>query len=105
LLWLLDDDNLRGLEEVAQYLGLQVSPGIVMDLASAQYGADARVAFASLYGEHAITKNFMLRTLFPEAHEVLARGTERKRLESESAGRSSTEWLVDIQKTGQRRKA
>lgn len=76
LLWLLDDNNYRGLQEVADYLGLQVSPGTVMDLASAQYGADARVSFASLYGEHAITKNFMLRTLYPEAHEVSARGTD-----------------------------
>ena len=76
LLWLLDDDNLRGLNVVADYLGLKVSPGIVMDMASAQYGADARVSFASLYGEHAITTNFMLRTLFPEAHEVTARGTD-----------------------------
>ncbi len=76
LLWLLDDNNLRGLKDVAEYLGLQVSPGIAMDMASAQYGADARVSFASLYGEHAITSNFMLRTLFPEAHEVTARGTD-----------------------------
>ena len=74
LLWLLDDDNLRGLKEVADYLGMQVSPGIALDMASAQYGADARVAFASLYGEHAITKNFMFRTLFPEAHKVTAQG-------------------------------
>lgn len=76
LLWLLDDDNLRGLDEVAEYLGLQVSPGIAMDMASAQYGADARVSFASLYGAHAITNNFMLRTLFPEAHQVSAKGTD-----------------------------
>ncbi len=76
LLWLLDDDNLRGLKDVAEYLGLQVSPGIAMDMASAQYGADARVSFASLYGEHAITTNFMLRTLFPEAHQVSAHGTD-----------------------------
>lgn len=76
LLWLLDDDNLRGLKEVADYLGMKVSPGIALDMASAQYGADARVAFASLYGEHPITKNFMLRTLFPEAHEVTAKGTD-----------------------------
>lgn len=73
LLWLLDDDNLRGLDAVAEELGLRVSPGVVMDMASAQYGNDARVAFASIYGDHAITKNFMLRTLFPEAHEVLAK--------------------------------
>lgn len=76
LLWLLDDDNLRGLDEVAEYLGLQVSPGIAMDMASAQYGADARVSFASLYGAHPITNNFMLRTLFPEAHQVSAQGTD-----------------------------
>jgi hypothetical protein len=76
LLWLLDDDNFRGLKDVAEYLGLQVSTGIAMDMASAQYGADARVSFASLYGEHAITKNFMLRTLFPEAHQLTAIGTD-----------------------------
>lgn len=76
LLWLLDDDNLRGLDVVADYLGLQVSPGMVMDMASAQYGADARVSFASLYGAHPITTNFMLRTLFPEAHQVSAKGTD-----------------------------
>lgn len=70
LLWLLDDSNFRGLKSVAEYLGLQVSQGMVFDLASAQYGADARVSFANMYGDHPITKNFMLRTLFPEAHEV-----------------------------------
>ena len=73
LLWLLDDNNLRGLESVAEYLGLKVSPGMVIDTTAAQYGADAKVAFASLYGEHAITKNFMLRTLFPEARQVDAK--------------------------------
>ena len=76
LLWLVDDNNLRGLESVAEYLGMTVSSGIALDMASAQYGADARVSFASLYGEHAITKNFMLRTLFPEAHQVTAKGTD-----------------------------
>ena len=76
ILWLLDDSNYRGLANVAESLGLQVSPGIALDLASAQYGADARVSFASFYGEHPITTNFMLRTLFPEAHEVTAKGTD-----------------------------
>lgn len=75
LLWLVDDDNLRGLKPVADYLGIKVSPGIVVDMTAAQYGADAKVAFANQYGDHAITKNFLLRTLFPEAHEVAAQGT------------------------------
>ncbi|CAG0955673.1 hypothetical protein MTYP_00446 [Methylophilaceae bacterium] len=73
LLWLLDDENLRGLAPIAEYLGLQVTPGVVIDLSSSQYGADPKVAFAHLYGEHAITKNFMLRTLFPEARMVDAK--------------------------------
>ncbi|MEO1948424.1 MAG: Gldg family protein [Methylophilaceae bacterium] len=70
VLWLLDDDNLHGLDEVADYLGITVSPGIAVDMSAQQYGADAKIAFNSMYGDHAITRNFQLRTLFPEAHEV-----------------------------------
>jgi ABC-type uncharacterized transport system involved in gliding motility auxiliary subunit len=70
VLWLLDDDNLHGLQEVAEYLGIKVSPGIVVDRAAEQYGADPKMAFASLYGDHPITRNFMLRTVFPEAHQI-----------------------------------
>ncbi|HQN66020.1 MAG TPA: GldG family protein [Methylophilus sp.] len=70
VLWLLDDDNMHGLKEVADYLGVKVSPGIAVDMTAAQYGADAKVAFASAYGDHPITRTFQLRTLFPEAHEV-----------------------------------
>jgi ABC-type uncharacterized transport system involved in gliding motility auxiliary subunit len=70
VLWLLDDDNLRGLKIVADYIGIKVSPGIAVDMSAAQYGADAKIAFASTYGDHPITRNFQLRTLFPEAHEV-----------------------------------
>lgn len=76
LLWLLDDNNLRGMKEVADYLGFTVSPGIAVDMTAAQYGADAKVAFASLYGDHAITRNFQLRTLFPEAHEIDAKASD-----------------------------
>jgi ABC-type uncharacterized transport system involved in gliding motility auxiliary subunit len=78
LLWLLDDDNLRGMQEIAEYLNLSVSPGIAVDMTAAQYGADAKVAFASFYGDHAITRNFQLRTLFPEAHEVSAVASDEK---------------------------
>lgn len=76
LLWLLDDENLHGLQAVAEYIGLEVTPGMVVDLSSSQYGADAKVAFASQYGEHPITKNFMLRTLFPQARKIDAYGTD-----------------------------
>ncbi len=76
LLWLLDDNNLHGLQAVADYLGVTVSPGIAVDMTAAQYGADAKVAFASFYADHAITRKFQLRTLFPEAHEVDAQASD-----------------------------
>ncbi|BCM24469.1 GldG family protein [Methyloradius palustris] len=76
LLWLLDDEKMHGLQPIADYIGLKVTPGMVVDLSSAQYGADAKIAFASQYGEHAITNNFMLRTLFPEARMIDAKGTD-----------------------------
>ena len=76
LLWLLDDSNLHGLDEIAQYLGLQVSPGTIIDPAATQYGAGQKDVFSSQYGEHAITKNFMLRTLFTEATAIKAVGTD-----------------------------
>lgn len=75
VLWLLDDNNLHGLQEVADYLGLTVSKGMVVDKAATQYKLDPKIAFANRYGDHAITKNFMLRTLFPQAHEVDAKAS------------------------------
>jgi ABC-type uncharacterized transport system involved in gliding motility auxiliary subunit len=75
LLWLLDDDNFHGLANIAEYLGVTVSSGIAVDMSAAQYGADAKVAFASAYGDHPITRSFQLRTLFPEAREVDAKAS------------------------------
>jgi gliding motility-associatede transport system auxiliary component len=68
----LDDVNLNGLESTAEYLGLKLTPGLVVDMSSSQYGADSKIAFASAYADHPITKNFMLRTLFPQARKVTA---------------------------------
>jgi ABC-type uncharacterized transport system involved in gliding motility auxiliary subunit len=75
ILWLLDDANLKGLENVAEYLGLNISKGKVIDPSSSQFGANENVSFATFYGDHPITNNFMLRTLFNGAHEVSAKGT------------------------------
>ncbi|PCI60306.1 MAG: ABC transporter [Methylophilaceae bacterium] len=75
VLWLLDDNDFHGLEIVAEYLGISVSSGVAVDMSAARYGADPKVAFASAYGDHAITRNFQLRTLFPEAREVDAKAS------------------------------
>jgi len=75
LLWLLDDNNFRGLDEIAAYLGLSVSSGQVIDPAEKVEGVNENIASASSYGEHPITRNFMLGTRFSNAHEVNAKGT------------------------------
>jgi len=75
LLWLLDDSNLQGLEDVAKYIGLEVSQTKVVDPGSLQFGGNEDMTFALAYGNHPITQNFMLRTQFMNAHEVNAVGT------------------------------
>ena len=75
LFWLLEDDNLRGLDKVAEYLGLSVSDNKGIDPSSVQFGVSENVAFALAYGEHPITNNFMLRTQYLDAYEIKAKGT------------------------------
>ena len=74
-MWLLDDSNLQGLEDVAKYIGLEVSQTKVVDPGSLQFGGNEDMTFALAYGNHPITQNFMLRTQFMNAHEVNAVGT------------------------------
>jgi hypothetical protein len=76
LLWLLDDNNYHGLKDIAEYLGLQVSSGVVIDKSLIKYGGDPKNVFASQYGEHAITKKMMYRTMFHEARQVSAQGND-----------------------------
>ncbi len=75
-LWLLDDQNVRGMQSIAEYLGLQVSAGVVVNPSAAKESGSAKHVYSYQYADHPITRNFMLRTLFQQAHQVQARGTE-----------------------------
>jgi len=75
LLWLLDDNDLHGLDELAEYLGVNVSAGSVVDLSAKDYKLDSRNAFSVTYGDHAITRTFPYLTVFPDAHEVDAQAS------------------------------
>ncbi len=72
LIWLLDDDNLRGLNEAADYLKMQVNAGVAMDNSNEQYGLSQNQVTSNLYGSHEITKPLSLRTFFSGAHRVSA---------------------------------
>ncbi len=70
VLWLLDAEPLRGLEPVAEKLGLVLTPGIVIDPAAQQMNAPADWTLGTGYAPHAITQNFDLITVFPFARAL-----------------------------------
>ena len=70
LLWLIDAEPLRGLGQIAEMLGLVLTPGIVADPEAARYGASPALAVAAVYGRHAITDGFSLVTVYPQARQI-----------------------------------
>jgi ABC-type uncharacterized transport system involved in gliding motility auxiliary subunit len=70
LLWLIDPEPLRGLGQIAEMLGLVLTPGIVADPEAARYGASPALAIAAVYGRHAITDGFNLVTVYPQARQI-----------------------------------
>ncbi len=67
LLWLIDAEPLRGLEPVADKLGLLLTPGAVIDPAAQDMNAPANWALSTDYPSHPVTDNFNLITVFPFA--------------------------------------
>ncbi len=70
LLWLIDPEPLRGLQPIAELLGLVLGPGTVVDPDAARLNVSPAVAIAANYGRHAITDNFRLNTVFPFARRI-----------------------------------
>jgi ABC-type uncharacterized transport system involved in gliding motility auxiliary subunit len=70
LLWLIDPEPLRGLQPVAELLGLVLGPGTVVDPEATRLNASPTVAIAASYGRHPITDNFRLNTVFPFARQI-----------------------------------
>jgi ABC-type uncharacterized transport system involved in gliding motility auxiliary subunit len=69
LLWLIDQEPLRGLQPLAEYLGLQLTAGVVVDPAT----VPPNIAQAASYGVHPITENFAYNTVFPFVRQVEAK--------------------------------
>jgi ABC-type uncharacterized transport system involved in gliding motility auxiliary subunit len=72
LLWLIDYDSLRGMDAIAEYLGLDLIDGIVIDPAAGRLKLPGAFALASGYGEHPITQRSTLTTVFPYARQIAA---------------------------------
>jgi ABC-type uncharacterized transport system involved in gliding motility auxiliary subunit len=70
LLWLLDAEPLRGLEPLAEKLGLSLMPGIVIDPDAEKMRVPPTWTLGGNYLPHAITGNFDLPTVFPLARSL-----------------------------------
>ena len=70
LLWLVDQESLRGLLPVAEKLRLTLTPGVVVDPQAEQLKAPITFALGAIYGQHVITDNFDYITVFPFARQI-----------------------------------
>ncbi len=70
LLWLVDAEPLRGLEPLAEKLGITFLPGIVLDPSSQEMNAPTNWTIGTGYPQHAVTRNFDLITVYPDARAL-----------------------------------
>ena len=70
LLWLIDHDSLRGMETVADFLGLDLIDGVAIDPAAGAQRLPASFSLAFAYGEHPITDPMNINTVFPYARRI-----------------------------------
>ncbi|NEV63456.1 GldG family protein [Thiorhodococcus minor] len=68
LLWLMDPGEPNGLEPLAELMGIQPLPGVVVDAAAARFGAATpAIAVISDYPSHALTEGLSKPALLPGA--------------------------------------
>ncbi len=68
LLWLADPGPLRGMAPVAEALGIEFQPGVIVDPTTQLFGIESPdVALVTGYPPRTITRDFELVTLFPQA--------------------------------------
>ncbi|HWQ38299.1 MAG TPA: GldG family protein [Burkholderiales bacterium] len=79
LLWLMDPDSLRGMGALAEYLGLELLDGVVLDPQAGAMGMPAAFALGSPAGGHPITERSPMITLFPYARRVAAHAQSKFR--------------------------
>ena len=72
LLWLADPGPLFKLESIADILGIEFQPGIIVDPTTQDLRiSDPRIAIITEYPNHPITENFNVLTLFPQARSIV----------------------------------
>ena len=70
MLWLIDPGSLRGMQPIAETLGLVTTPGTVVDPSAARFNAPPLFAIGTAYGRHSITSVLTKNTYFPHARQI-----------------------------------
>ncbi|MEK6686784.1 MAG: GldG family protein [Pseudomonadota bacterium] len=70
LLWLVDQESLRGLLPLTEKLHLTLTPGVVVDPQAEQLKAPITFALGANYGQHVITNQFDYITVFPFSRQI-----------------------------------
>lgn len=72
LLWLIDFESLRGMDAIAEFLGLDLIDGVVIDPAAGSQRLPPTISLASAYAEHIVTDRLISNTVFPFARRIAA---------------------------------
>jgi ABC-type uncharacterized transport system involved in gliding motility auxiliary subunit len=72
LLWLIDNDSLHGMQGLADEIGLNLTPGTVIDPAAGGLKLPPTFALATAYGQHRITERSTVMSVFPYARRIAA---------------------------------
>ena len=70
LLWMIDPEPLRGLQPIAEFFGLVLTPGTVVDPTLRPRNGPPAFAVATSYGRHPVTGTFRLNAVFPFARQI-----------------------------------
>ena len=70
LLWLVDQESLRGLLPLTEKLRLTLTPGVVVDPHAQQLKAPITFSLGAVYGQHPVTSGFQYITVFPYARQI-----------------------------------
>jgi ABC-type uncharacterized transport system involved in gliding motility auxiliary subunit len=70
LLWLIDPGPLRGMQPIAEAVGMVLTPGVVVDPEARKFNTSATIAVGASYGRHAITNVLSMNTFFPLARQI-----------------------------------
>ncbi len=70
LLWLLENNELRGMNVLAEYIGLKLANGITFDPRAGSLNLSPAFSLASRYLEHPATKGSSMTSVFPYAQSI-----------------------------------